>query len=75
MTNFHYVESNASTLDGSPAYKLVFTHSLGQHQDGIFKEILVLCVKGDKLYKIKFVTPELSYYKFLPNSTKDDRFN
>ena len=65
--NFDFIESNATTLDGNPAYKLVFTHGVGQ--DNMISMYYITII-SDKLYLLSYNALESNYYKFLPTVQK-----
>jgi serine/threonine-protein kinase len=69
--NLEIIQSNATTLAGNPAHKIVFSPMTGEQQQQFKPEIMqIWTIKGDKAYSILYVAESVKYSNYLSTVQK-----
>jgi hypothetical protein len=67
LVDFELVESTATTIAYNPAYKIIYTDTVGQDER---KTMQVLSIKEDKVYLITYTAEASRYDRYLPTIQK-----
>jgi hypothetical protein len=67
LVDFKLIESTATTIAYNPAYKIVYTDTVGQDE---LKTMQVLSIKEDKAYLITYTAQASRYDRYLPTIQK-----